>query len=458
MKGQVEMDNNENNYFDNSDKKVENAEGDVVYTPNYSNSVNGNAYTPKKKKERRMGFFKVLAVSLICSIITSTISAGLVAAVMFVWMPTKYMKKSDYVISTTLGDKEDNSSKDETSKVEGKYTVSEIADMVLPSVVAITSTSYINGGNNPFLDGYYYQATGAGSGIIIGQNEKELLIVTNDHVVEGTSELTIEFVDGSTCDAYIKGKRSNYDIAVVAVKIDDIKEETLTSIKIATLGDSDKMQVGDGVVAIGNALGYGQSVTDGIISALEREVTTDTYTMNMLQTNAAINGGNSGGALINMDGEVIGINAAKTSSNASSQASVEGMGYAIPITAVKDIIADLMNAETKEPLDEDEKGYLGVTVSELTAQYAKVYGIESGVIVAEVYEGSGAKAAGIYAGDVIIGINDVVITSVDSLSEELQYIRAGETVKIKIMANMGRGEFKEMVLDVELKSYNELYK
>ncbi len=458
MKGQVDMDNNENNYFDNSDKKMENAEGDVVYTPNYNNSVNGSAYTPKKKKERKMGFFKVLAVSLICSIITSTISAGLVAAVMFVWMPSKYMKKSDYVISTTLGDKNDNSSNDEASQVEGKYTVSEIADLVLPSVVAITSTSYINTGNNPFFDGYYYQATGAGSGIIIGQNEKELLIVTNDHVVEGTSELTIEFVDGSTCDAYVKGKRSNYDIAVVAVKIDDIEEKTLTSIKIATLGDSDKMQVGDGVVAIGNALGYGQSVTDGIISALEREVTTDTYTMNMLQTNAAINGGNSGGALINMDGEVIGINAAKTSSNASSQASVEGMGYAIPITAVKEIITELMNAETKEPLDEDEKGYLGVGVSEMTAQYTQVYGIESGVIVTEVYNGSGAKDAGIYAGDVIVGINDVAVTSVDSLSEELQYIKAGETVKIKIMANMGRGEFKEMVLDVKLKSYDDLYK
>ncbi len=461
------MDNNENifnNGFANSESKPENAEGEVVYTPNYNSEYNTNNSTvsqpqPKKKKEKKMGFFKVLAVSLICSIIASTISSALVAAGMFAWVSTQYMEKSDFKIGYTVNNNKENnddSSKEDNDSDDGLYSVKEIAEMVLPSVVAISSTSYVNAGSNPFMNGYTYQVQGAGSGIIIGQNEDELLIVTNDHVVSGTTELTIEFVDGKTCDAKIKGTRSNYDIAVVAVKIKDIEESTLANIKIATLGDSDKMQVGDEVVAIGNALGYGQSVTDGIVSALDREVTTDTYTMNMIQTNAAINGGNSGGALINMDGEVIGINAAKTSSSSSSSASVEGMGYAIPITKVKEIITELMNAETKEPLSEDERGYLGVSVQNLTSQYAQFYGIESGVIVSKVYEGSGAETAKIYEGDVITKINGVIVTSVESLSEELQYIKAGETVTLTIMANVGRGQYEEMEVKVKLMSKKQL--
>ncbi|MBE5940054.1 MAG: PDZ domain-containing protein [Lachnospiraceae bacterium] len=450
------MENNVNSYYNTeNNNQAARAEGDVIYSPNYGSSH--QTPPPKKKKERRMGFFKVLAVSLVCSVMASFVSTALLAAVVFIYVPGNYMKKTNFNIGTTI-DKNNVIGNTSTETPGDKYTVSEIAELMLPSVVAITSTSYINAGNNPFLHGYSYQVTGAGSGIIIGQNEKELLIVTNDHVVEDTTELTIEFVDGKSYDAYVKGTRSSYDIAVVAVKINDLEEDTLTTIKLAVLGDSDTLQVGEEVVAIGNALGYGQSVTDGIVSALNREVSTDSYTMDMIQTNAAINGGNSGGALINMYGEVIGINAAKTSSNSSSEASVEGMGYAIPISDVEDIITELMNAEIKDIVPETERGYLGVGVVDLTDDIKYLYGIDNGVYVSQVYENSGAKDAGIYAGDVITAIGTVKIHSVEELSEQLQYCRAGEKISVTIMANMGRGKYEEMTVEVVMKSYDELYK
>ena len=242
----------------------------------------------------------------------------------------------------------------------GVLSVSDVARAVLPSVVSITSTS-IYQSSTPFIYGGTYQVNGAGSGIIIGTNDTELLIATNNHVVEDTTSLTVEFIDGSSVDsAYIKGTNSSNDIAVIAVKLSEISEETTSEIRIATLGDSDELEIGNQVVAIGNALGYGQSVTVGYVSALNRELTVENTTINAIQVDAAINGGNSGGALINMKGEVIGINFAKQSSNSSSTSSIEGMGYAIPIAQARDILNELMNREVREKVDENKKGYIGI--------------------------------------------------------------------------------------------------
>ena len=247
--------------------------------------------------------------------------------------------------------------------------VSAIVEEAMPSVVAIHN-KIIYESNNFFFGPQTYQAESSGSGIIVGQNDAELLIVTNNHVVEDTTEMKVTFIDGTSVDAAIKGTDSESDLAVVAVQLGDIPAETLEQIKTATLGESDELKVGQGVIAIGNALGYGQSVTVGYVSALNREVTTDGITRTLLQTDAAINPGNSGGALLNMKGEVIGINAAKYSST-----NVEGMGYAIPISFAQDIIEDLMNRSTKLEVAEDDQGYLGIQLQNIDQRMSEAYGM-----------------------------------------------------------------------------------
>lgn len=341
----------------------------------------------------------------------------------------------------------------------GQYSVSQVADAVLPSVVSITSTAIVESNYNPFFGGGTYQMTGAGSGIIVGKNDTELLIVTNNHVVEDTTSLTVEFVDGSTIDtAYVKGTNSSNDVAIVAIKIDDLDDETIDAIKIAVLGDSDNLQVGDEVVAIGNALGYGQSVTSGVVSALNRKITLDYGDLTVIQTDASINGGNSGGALVNRQGQVIGINVAKASQSSSSSASVEGMGYAIPISQVKDIINDLMNKETKQPVSENEKGYVGITkgtyveVDETTSQ---MYNIPEGIYLREVNEDSPLDKAGIAQGDVITAVNGEIVATFSELQEQISYYAKGETVTLTVQVMSGRN-YKEKQIDVTLVSYDEL--
>lgn len=334
--------------------------------------------------------------------------------------------------------------------------VSGVVENVMPSIVAITSKQMVQTTNDWYS--YYFggesgndyqEQTGAGSGIIIGQNDTELLIVTNNHVVEDADSLQIQFIDDKTVDATIKGTDSSKDLAVVAVKLTDIKSSTLESIKIATLGDSDALKVGEATIAIGNALGYGQSVTSGVVSALNRQVTVENRTMTLIQTDAAINPGNSGGALINAEGEVIGINAAKYSSSSYTGSSIEGMGFAIPVSSVKDVIEELMNKETLNKVDADKKGYLNIYGRNVTSELSETYKVPTGIYIVDVIEDGAAKKAGIGSTDVITAINGQEVTTMEELQEQLEYYAKGETVKITIQT-LENKEYVEKEVDVTL--------
>ena len=351
----------------------------------------------------------------------------------------------------TAADKTTTSSSGETVITD----VSGVVKNVMPSVVAITSTQLVQSGYSGSLYDYYFgngnsdnnqyeEQTGAGSGIIIGQNDTELLVVTNNHVVEGADSLQVQFIDGETVDAAIKGTDSEKDLAVVAVKLSDIKKSTLEQIKVATLGDSDKLEVGEGTIAIGNALGYGQSGTTGVVSALNREVQYENRTMKLIQTNAAINPGNSGGALLNSKGEVIGINAAKYSSS-----SVEGMGFAIPVSSVKDVIENLMNKETLTKVDSDKKGYLNIYGRDVTSTLSETYSVPTGVYVIEVIEGGAADKAGIEKSNVITKINGESVSSMEDLQRKLEYYEKGTEVTLTIQYAKGN-EYKEKEVKVTL--------
>lgn len=351
----------------------------------------------------------------------------------------------------TAADKTTTSSSGETVITD----VSGVVKNVMPSVVAITSTQLVQSGYSGSLYDYYFgngnsnnnqyeEQTGAGSGIIIGQNDTELLVVTNNHVVEGADSLQVQFIDDETVDAAIKGTDSEKDLAVVAVKLSDIKKSTLEQIKVATLGDSDELEVGEGTIAIGNALGYGQSVTTGVVSALNREVQYENRTMKLIQTNAAINPGNSGGALLNSKGEVIGINAAKYSSS-----SVEGMGFAIPVSSVKDVIENLMNKETLTKVDSDKKGYLNIYGRDVTSTLSETYSVPTGVYVIEVMEGGAADKAGIEKSNVITKINGESVSSMEDLQRKLEYYEKGTEVTLTIQYAKGN-EYKEKEVKVTL--------
>ncbi len=351
--------------------------------------------------------------------------------------------------------------------------VSEVVNNIMPTVVSIVNKleyTYYSSYNpyNYFFGGHYQdqeeskEASSSGSGVIVGTNDTELLIVTNAHVVSSTissttgetykansSTLTITFSDGSTADATIKGADENEDLAVVAVKLADLTNDTKNSIKIAVIGDSDSIPIGAGVIAIGNALGYGQSVTAGIISAKDRTVTIDGITRSLIQTDAAINPGNSGGGLFNSNGELIGINSAKTTGE-----EVEGMGFAIPITKELDLIEDLMN---RQPLKEEEKGYLGITGQSVPESYATNYGYPRGAIIQTIYEGSPAEKAGLQIYDIITAINGTSVTSMDEMKELVNSFKAGTVLTVTVSRPSGR-RFKEMTFEVELITYDELEK
>lgn len=321
--------------------------------------------------------------------------------------------------------------------------VTEVVKKVMPSVVSV---------NNKYIEttsffGQQYNSEGeaSGSGIIVGQNDSELLIATNNHVLESAEELTVQFTDGSQSQAQIKGTDADKDLAVIAVQLSDISSDTMSSISIATLGDSNALTVGESVIAIGNALGYGQSVTTGVVSALNRAIAsdgsqqniqtgTDTEVNTFIQTDAAINPGNSGGALLNIHGEVIGINSNKIGGSA-----VEGMGYAIPISDAKPIIENLMTKQTRLKVNEDSKGYLGITGIDVVAEYSEIYGMPQGVYVSSVTEGTGASQAGLVKGDIITGLNDEEIKSMEELKNELSYYAVGTTVELTIMQGSPTG-------------------
>ncbi len=329
---------------------------------------------------------------------------------------------------------------------EGIYItdVSEVVEEVMPSIVSITSKTLVNSGMfGPFYSGERY-AEGAGSGIIVSKTDSELLILTNNHVVEGAEELSVQFVNEKNVDATIKGTSSRKDVAVISVKLSSLDNETIDAIKIATLGDSTKLKVGNGVIAIGNALGYGQSVTTGVVSAVNREVTIDNTKAKMIQTDAAINGGNSGGALLNSKGEVVGINSVKYSSNGSSNtASIEGMGFAIPITDVKDLITSLMNG--KEDTSEATVGIEGYMITE----EENSYNLPVGFYVSKVVKGSGADKAGIVIGNIVTEIEGNKVTAFSDLTDVIYGKKKGDKVTLKISYVDGR-EYAEKTVEVTL--------
>lgn len=350
--------------------------------------------------------------------------------------------------------------KAEEVSTDGTITgVVDVAAEVMPAVVSITNKSvqevqdlfsmygiYGYGGRNGNDRTYTYESESCGSGIIIGQNEEELLICTNNHVVEGATEITVGFVDDEICQAAVKGTDADNDLAVVAVKLSDIPDETLDQIKIAQIGDSDQLQVGQQVVAIGNALGYGQSVTTGIVSALNRTIQMDGYdNTKLIQTDAAINGGNSGGALLDMNGHVVGINSAKVAASG-----VEGMGYAIPISYAKPILEDLMNKKTRtETVDEEDTAYIGISGQGVTSEMSELYGIPQGIFITEVAKDSPAEEAGLQKGDVITKFDGSSVSSMTDLRDMLAYYAAGETVSLAV-STADDGEYESDKVELTL--------
>ena len=322
--------------------------------------------------------------------------------------------------------------------------ISEIVSQVMPSVVSITNLS-VQEVQSFFGSIQQQESTSAGSGIIIKQNDTELLIVTNNHVVEGASTLTVTFADEESVEANIKGTDPTKDLAVVAVPLDSIKDSTMDAIAVATLGDSTKLQVGEPAIAIGNALGYGQSVTTGIISALDRDLEMEGFDSKLIQTDAAINPGNSGGALLNANGEVIGINTVKVNANA-----VEGMGYAIPISDAADVITNLMNRETRTKVSEDEQGYLGIEGVDVSSDSAQMYNMPVGVYISGVVDGGGADKAGLSKGSIITEMEGITIDSMSTLKDQLQYYKVGETVELKVQVLNAIGEYTEKEVSVTL--------
>lgn len=323
--------------------------------------------------------------------------------------------------------------------------VTEVVENVMPSVVSITNiyteTTSFWGQN------FSSEAQSSGSGIIIGENETELLIVSNYHVVQDADTLKVQFINDEVFDAQVKGSDSNMDLAVIAVALEDLDAETKDAISIAKMGDSESLKVGEPAIAIGNALGYGQSVTTGVISALDRqiEISEDGSTSGeLIQTDAAINPGNSGGALLNVKGEVIGINSNKIGGSA-----IEGMGYAIPISSAEPIIENLMTKETKSKVDAEMKGYLGISGINVTNDVSQMYGMPEGVYVTQVYDGTAAKEAGILNGDIIIGFEGSTVGSMEDLQGYLEYYEVGESVEVTIMRASG-GEYAEQTLTVVL--------
>ena len=331
--------------------------------------------------------------------------------------------------------------------------VSAVVGKVMPSIVSITNMSVAEVQN--FFGGVSEQKSeSAGTGIIISQSDTELLIVTNNHVIEGSDTLTVTFDDGTSLEANIKGTDSEYDVAVIAVPLDSISDETMEEIAVATLGDSATLKVGEPAIAIGNALGYGQSVTTGVISALNRSAsetdgetgeTTGASDAKLIQTDAAINPGNSGGALVNANGEVIGINSSKLVGE-----TVEGVGYAIPISDVSDLIQNLMNQETKTKVAESRQGVIGITGMSVPEEYSRQLNMPSGVYVSEVTSGGGADQAGMTRGCVITAINGTTVDGMEALQEQLQYYAAGDTVTLTVQIPQPDGEYQENTVDVTL--------
>ena len=444
-----------------SDSHIKGTEGASQYRYSYiqnhkkQDQVNGDQHNDhqetSKQKRKHKRSMNLYAKVICCAILFGAISGGMVLGSFMIGKNAVKTTASSTTLETNAAKLSTSSgSKNGSSSSSGDtYTVAQIAEQCKSSVVAITNQSVQE--VQTMFGTMQQQSTGSGSGVIIGKNDTELLIATNNHVVSGAESLTVCFNDDKDAvfDAKIKGTDADNDLAVIAIKLSDISEDVLNSISVATLGDSTQMEVGDQVVAICNALGFGQSVTSGVISALDREVTIDDTTATLMQTDAAINPGNSGGALFNMKGEVIGINSAKYASD-----QVEGMGFAIPMAKAQGIIENLMNQETRDKLTSDY-GFLNITGQDVSSDVAEMYGIPEGVYVSGTTDGGAAANAGIQKGDIITKLGNTTITSISQLKEELQYYKAGETVEITLQRNTDNKGYQEQTVKVTLDNASE---
>lgn len=453
-----------NNYYTNQSQGSQNPNYYQTSSTNFGQSQMNyqSAGTPKKPKKSG-GFGKKVLTGLCCGLIFGVFAGIGFQAVDAARSGLERMKGAVSVVMGNPSEEavseevqqapatEETASAEETGTIK-KTTdnlvaassavvtdVTEVVKAVMPSVVSVSNT-YVEYATF-FGQQYSSEAVSSGSGIIVGENDSELLIVTNYHVVESARDLSVQFVDEEQIKAQVKGTDMDKDLAVIAVQLSDIKQSTLDQISVATLGNSDDLVVGQPVIAIGNALGYGQSVTTGVVSALNRAIALsseeeqrDSEINCFIQTDAAINPGNSGGALLNTKGEVIGINSSKIGGNA-----IEGMGYAIPISDAEPIIEELMQKETRFKVDEAKKGYLGITGVNVEAEYSEVYGIPKGVYISSVTEGTGAAAAGLVRGDIITAINGQEVESMEELKEEMNYYQDGDTITLTIMQGSPTG-------------------
>lgn len=435
----------EQNYNENRSTEYHYTGEQLDQTTGYqSGGYQSNAYqtphqNPKKaKKPLSMGkkWAIVIAMALVFGLVAGSTMVGV------------------NVVGSLVFDREDKTAQLQQTEIAGNAgttgqtegntgTVSEVAANAMPSLVTI-STMTVEEMRNFFGGTQQYEVQGAGTGVIVGENDKELLIATNYHVVEGASSLSVGFIDEHSVEAAVKGSDVNNDLAVVAVKLSDIPDDTMEQIKIATIGDSDTLQLGDQVVAIGNALGYGQSVTSGYVSALDRDLTltygdgTTIQSTGLIQTDAAINSGNSGGALLNMKGELIGINEAK-SSGSSSGASVDNIGFAIPIDKAQGSLQEMMNMETRERVDADQASYIGIRGGDVSSEAIQLYNVPAGVVVTDVVENGPAADAGIEAGDIITELDGRTISGMSQLQQTLEYYAAGEKVDVVIQRSGDNG-------------------
>ena len=435
---------------DNLEKEKKNQEENNMTsnkkTVKKNNLKENNSIDEKKIKEKQP-----INKNLLSAIIVTLLVLILVGLITF------FVKPADFNFIKNINEENKNQIElkytDSSSvKSEGVYItdVSEVVDNAMPSIVAITSKTVINSGRfGPSFYGYgsnKYTSEGAGSGVIVASDDDEIFILTNYHVVADSSELSVKFIDDASYDAKIKGVSERFDVAVVSVSKKDMKKETLEKIKIATLGNSNELKVGNGIIAIGNALGYGQSVTTGVVSALNREVKGDNYSQDMIQIDAAINGGNSGGALLNAKGEVVGINTAKYSSNylTSSNASIEGMGFAIPISNVQEIIKDLINGKNDEgALTLGIEGYM--TNSTGIANY----GLPEGFYITAIAKDGNASNSDLEIGNIITEIDNKEVTSLDIIKKVLNQKNKEDTVTLKVKYP-SRNEYKEKEIKITL--------
>ena len=423
------------------------AESANGYTTYQMGGSTGNNTEPKKTKKHG-GYFRKAVVS-----VSLGLFFGLFAGIGFyaVQQGTGMLKTGtdtavvDEVTSEAATESSQSTPQLATNVTYVESDVSDVVEKVMPAMVSIVNNFTETA--NVFGQQYTQEEAASGSGIIVGKTDDELLIVSNNHVVESADTLTVTFIDGSEAQAQVKGLDSDMDLAVIAVSLNDLSDDTKNAITVATLGSSDDLKLGEPVIAIGNALGYGQSVTNGIVSALNREITLENgATGTFIQTNAAINPGNSGGALLNMNGEVIGINSNKIGGTA-----VEGMGYAIPITSASPIIADLMERQTRTKVAEDEVGYIGISLQEVTSQISQMYNMPEGIYVVSVEEGSAAANAGIMKGDIITKFDGSSISSYSDLQKTLQYYAVGDSVTVTVQRPQN-GEYVSIELNLTLGS------